>query len=383
MESAIRFFQAPAKSYFLFGPRGTGKSTWIREHYPDALILDLLAPEVYREYKAHPERFRQWVLAHSKQTLFVIDEVQKVPGLLDVVHELIELKRGWIFVLTGSSARKLKQQGVDLLAGRALRKVMHPFMAAELAQQFDFERGLRYGMLPVFWESKEPREDLAAYVALYMKEEVQQEGLVRHIEHFARFLETISFSQGSILSYANIARDCHLNAKTVENYVSILEDLLLSFKVPVFTKKAKRVLSAHAKFYYFDTGVFQALRPQGPLDGPAEMAGIALESLVGQHLRAWIDYSQETADLSFWRTKSGLEVDFVVYGTLGFYAIEVKNTATIKPNDVRGLVEFGKDYPESQRIMVYRGARKLLKDGILYYPAEEFVRALKPNQMIE
>jgi predicted AAA+ superfamily ATPase len=379
MESVLRVFHPPAKSYFLFGARGTGKSTWIEQYYTDAKVINLLEPDQYRTYRSFPERLQEFVLAHPDTSVFVIDEVQKAPDLLSVVHILIEKKRPWLFVLTGSSARKLKREGVDLLAGRAQLKHLHPFMAAELKEKFSLTKSLEIGLLPLVVSSQDPVGDLKTYIALYMKEEVQAEGLVRDIGQFGRFLEAISFSQGSVINYSNIARDCDVSGKTVENYVAILEDLLLGFTLPVFVKKAKRNLAIKPKFYFFDVGVYLAIRPKGPLDQPTEIQGHAVETLVAQHLRAWLDYSSKNGELFFWRTKSGLEVDFIIYGEIGFYAIEVKNSSRIKPQDLRGLHEFKNDYPQCQCILLYHGKEKLLKDHILCYPLEDFLLALAPE----
>ncbi len=373
-----RFFKAPKKSFFLFGPRGTGKSTLIRQLYPDAPYIDLLDPEIYRRYLVSPESLRGFVQAYSNHPTFIIDEVQKVPDLLSVVHQLIEEKKGWQFVLTGSSSRKLKRSGVDLLAGRAALKTLHPFMSSEIKGLFLLEKALHIGLLPLVVDSENPAEDLRAYIALYMKEEVLQEGIIRHAEHFGRFLEAISFSQASVLNYSTIARDCGISSKTVETYIGILEDLLLSFRLPVFSKKAKRHLIAHPKFYFFDAGVYESIRPKGPLDQPEEISGHTLETLVAQHLRAWLDYSQKSGQLFFWRTKSKLEVDFIVYGEIGFLAIEVKNSAKIRRNELRGLKEFKKDYPEATCLFLYRGIEKRMIDGILCAPVEEWLANLEP-----
>ena len=380
MGIAIRFFQTPAKSFFLFGARGAGKSTWIQQFYPDAKVIDLLEPDQYRIYRSFPERLKEFVLAHASTVVFVIDEIQKAPELLSVVHALIEKKRGWIFVLTGSSARKLKREGVDLLAGRAQLKHLHPFMASELKKKFSLEKSLKYGLLPLIFDSQDSENDLKAYVALYMKEEVQMEGLVRNIGQFGRFLEAISFSQSSVLNYSNIARDCQVSSKTVENYVSILEDLLLCFLIPVFSKKAKRLLSSHPKFYFFDVGIYKSIRPTGPLDNPEEINGHAIETLIAQHLRAWLDYSKKTGELFFWRTKSGLEVDFIIYGQIGFYALEVKSSNRIRTSDLKGLKAFKKDYPQSQCFLIYGGKEKLMKGDILCYPLKDFLLALTPEE---
>ena len=383
MELVPRFFKEPGQSYFLFGPRGTGKSTWLKMRHDNALFIDLLAPEVFREYAARPERLRDVAYASGPGKTIVIDEIQKLPVLLDVVHQLMEEHRGWRFIMTGSSARKLKRSGVDLLAGRAAIKRMYPFMAGELGAGFALERALRNGMVPLVLNAPDPREALRAYIALYLREEVQLEGIIRNIGAFSRFLETVSFSHGSILNVSNVARECQVERKTVEGYLSILEDLLLSFKVPVFTRKAKRRLSAHPKFYLFDTGVFTALRPRGPLDDVSEIHGPALEGLIAQHLRAWCGYREEMCELYFWRTRSGLEVDFVLYGESTFWAIEVKNSETIHPKMLNGLLAFKKDYPQAGALLLYRGRERLVQKGVLCISCDAFLRALTPGRSIK
>ncbi len=380
MAEVRRFFHPPATHFFLFGPRGTGKSTWLRGSYPDALWIDLLRPEVERQLAARPERLRELVAGNPGRTVVVVDEVQKAPALLDVVHDLIERHTGHRFVLTGSSARRLRREGVDLLAGRALRRALHPFMAAELGERFDLDAALRHGLVPLVWSAPDPEETLRSYVALYLREEVQNEGLVRRFEGFARFLEAVSFSHGAVLNLAEVARECQVSRKTVEGYLSILEDLLLAFRIPVFTRRAQRRLVAHSKLFWFDAGVFRALRPAGPLDRPEEIAGAALEGLVAQHLRAWIDYSASDCTLSFWRTKSGTEVDFVVYGRDGFWALEVKHTGTVRPADLRGLRAFRDDYPEAALRLLHRGEEALEVDGIPCLPCADFLRRLAPGR---
>jgi predicted AAA+ superfamily ATPase len=342
--------------------------------------VDLLRPEVHRQFLARPERLRELVAGNPGQPVVVIDEVQKAPILLDVVHDLIERRAGPLFILTGSSARKLKREGVDLLAGRALLRSLHPFMAAELGDRFDLDAALRHGLVPLVWSSAEPAEVLKAYVGLYLKEEVQMEGLVRRYDGFARFLEAVSFSHAAILNVSEVARECQVSRKTVEGFLEILEDLLLAFQISVFTKRAQRNLTAHPKFFWFDAGVFTTLRPAGPLDRPEEIGGAALEGLVAQHLRAWIDYSGEDATLSFWRTKAGTEVDFVVYGRNGFWALEVKRSTSIRPADLRGLKAFREDYPEAELRLLYGGNEALDVDGIRCLPCNDFLRRLVPGQ---
>ena len=381
MEFSVRFFQAPQQSFFLFGPRGTGKSTWLKQHYTDAEVIDLLAPEVFRTYSARPERLRE-VTRGSKSKTIIIDEVQKIPELLDVVHALIEERAKRRFILTGSSARKLKRAGVDLLAGRAIVKTMHPFMAAELGESFTLAESLQTGLVPLVTSSPDPLETLASYIALYLKEEVQMEGIVRNIGAFSRFLEAVSFSHGSTLNVSEVARECQVKRKTVDNYLAVLHDLLLCFQLPVFSRRAKRHLISHPKFYYFDSGVFRSVRPTGPLDSPHEIDGAGLEGLVAQHLRAWIAYGNSECNLFYWRTKSGVEVDFILYGQDTFLAIEVKNSAKINSKMLKGLTAFKEDYPEAQSLLLYRGNERLVINDTLCLPCEQFLRDLIPGQPI-
>lgn len=379
MESTPRYFIPPADHFFLLGPRGTGK-TWLTQRYfPQALRVDLLEPETLRSLAARPERLRELIAARPEVRHVLIDEVQKLPELLEVAHLLIEEKQGIQFIFTGSSARKLRRAGVNLLGGRAAQKSLHPFMASELGNQFSLETALRLGMLPIVCAGKVPEDVLRAYNGLYLREEVQMEGLVRNVGSFSRFLEAISFSQAAVLNLANVARECHVNRKTVEGYLEILEDLLLAFRVPVFTRRAQRELATHPKFFFFDAGVYRANRPSGPLDSPSEIDGAALESLVAQHLRAWCDYSTGNHSLHYWQTRSRVEVDFVVYGESGFHALEIKNSGQVRNEDLRGLKSFGEDFPESQRWLLYRGHERFVRDGILCMPCEEFLLQLKPN----
>ncbi len=382
MAKPVRFFEPPAGHFFLLGPRGTGKSTWLRAAYPDALWLDLLAPEEHRLYLSRPELLRELVLGHPEQRTVVIDEVQRAPELLSVVHQLVERGPGPRFVLTGSSARKLRRAGVDLLAGRAVMRSLHPFLAAELGKLFRLEDALTTGLVPLVWDAAQPADVVKAYVGLYLREEVQQEGLVRSLPSFSRFLEAVSFSHGQAINLAEVARECAVGRKTVEGYLQILEDLLLCFRLPVFRRRAQRLLTVHPKFYWFDAGVFVATRPAGPLDRPAEIGGAALEGLVAQHLRAWVDYSGYDLALSFWRTKAGAEVDFVLYGRDGFWAIEVKSSSRVRPQDLRALKSFGEDYPEAQLRLLYRGSDALEVEGIRCLPVERFLLGLIPGQAL-
>jgi len=382
MATTGRFLQAHTGSFFLFGPRGTGKSTWLRSLRDQAIWIDLLDPETLRLFQARPERLQERIAAQPAVTEVVIDEVQKAPALLDVVHTLVEGERPLRFVLTGSSARKLRRGAANLLAGRLTELNMHPFMAAELGDGFDLQRALEVGLVPLVWSAAEPGHTLRAYASLYLQQEVQAEALVRNVGGFARFLEAISFSHGALLNLSEVARECQIGRKTVEGYLEILEDLLLSFRIPVFTRRAKRHLVVHDKFYYFDAGVYRSIRPKGPLDSPEEIEGMALEGLIAQHLRAWASYRSVPAELCYWRTKSGSEVDFVVYGADVFVAIEVKRSRNVYATDLRALKAFQVDYPEAQVCLLYMGLEAIKINGVLCLPCDTFLRNLNPGGSI-
>ena len=302
--------------------------------------------------------------------------------MLQLTHDLrrVYQQGGWRFVLTGSSARKLRRSGVDLMAGRAVVRTMHPFMAAELRDAFDLQAALQRGMLPLVLGSDDPIDTLQSYLAVYVREEVQMEGLVRDLDRFSRVLETVSFSHAQLLNTSNIARDAGVGRKAVEGYLGVLEDMLLSFRLPVFRKRAARATVAHDKLYLFDCGVFRWLRPSGPLDRPEEIAGAALEGLVAQHLRAWLAYRNGGDRLFYWRTRAGSEVDFVIYGPAQFSAIEVKHSATVRHSDLRGLRSFHADYPEAQCLLLYLGDEELYLDGVRCLPCDRFLRRLHPQR---
>ena len=374
-----RFFDLPKQSFFLFGPRGTGKSTWLRAQLPDSLYVDLLKPGLHRRLAARPERLRELLAGSPGVQTVVIDEIQRAPELLSVVHAVLEEPSPPRFVPTGSSARKLRRGEVNLLGGRALHCTLHPFMAAELPV-FDLEEALQLGLVPMILDASDPERTLDAYASLYIDQEVRAEGLTRDIGAFARFLEAISFSHGGQLNLASVARECEVSRRMVEAYVGILVDLLMAFRLPVFRKRAKRATVARDEFYLFDAGVFRSLRPTGPLDRPGDIDGQALEGLVAQHLRAWAAYSTEDASLFYWRTQAGTEVDFVVYGSAGFHAFEVKNAGRVHSADLRALRTFRTDYPEAEAALLYRGRDRLRIDGIWCLPVDEFLRQMLPDR---
>ena len=377
-----RILIPPRESFFLFGPRGTGKSTWLLHAYPNATRIDLLQPEQERLYLAAPERLREIVDAVPEGSVIILDEIQRAPGLLPVVHSMIEEGKNVQFIMTGSSARKLRREVGNLLGGRALLRLMPPFFAAELNASFRLETALKVGLIPMIYEAKDPEEKILNYVGVYLREEIIAEGLVRQVGNFARFLEVLSFSHGQILNVNDIARETQIKRTTVDNYLEILEDLLIAFRLPVFTRRAQRVLIQHPKFYYFDVGVFRSLRPKGLLDKEAELEGPALEGLVAQHLRAWVQAQKETHQFCFWRTRSQVEVDFVIYGPKGFWAIEVKRGSNVHGQDLKALHLFCEEYPEATPLFLYLGKERRKIDGIDCIPLVEFLLRIHPERAI-
>ena len=280
------------------------------------------------------------------------------------------------FILTGSSARKLKHQEVNLLAGRALTYHLYPLTAAELGSDFTLEHALNYGQLPATFNEPDIKRYLEAYVTTYLREEVLYEGLTRNLGTFARFLETASFSQGAVLNLSEIARECACHRKVAENYFSILEDMMVAERLPVFSKKAKRRMMAHPKFYFFDTGIYRTLRPRGPLDTTEEIEGAALETLVYQEIKAMNDYLDLGYSVFYWRTANQLEVDFILYGQRGIVAIEVKRTNKISTKQLKGLKAFLEDYPASKAYFIYQGERIMSDGQIQILPVEIFLRQM-------
>lgn len=362
------------KSFFLFGPRGTGKTTWVRATFPGALYLDLLKAEIYNDLLANPGRLENLIPKNFKSWV-IIDEVQRIPELLNEVHRLIESEK-LKFILTGSSARKLRKRGQNLLGGRALTYFMHPLTAVELGKDFDLNQALRFGRLPSVYREENPKKYLESYVKTYLEEEIRQEGLTRNIGAFARFLETASFSQGGVLNVSAIAREAAVERKVAENYFSILEDLLIGYRLPVFSKKAKRRLITHEKFYFFDIGVYRTLRPAGPLDWPEMIDGAALETLFFQELLAINEYLDLGYKLYYYRTALGQEVDFVLYGPKGIKAFEVKRTARPAPAMFKGLRTFSQEYPEADTYLIYQGKNELREKKVRVIPAESALQKL-------
>lgn len=375
-----RLLERPLKadqSFFLFGPRGTGKTSWIRAQLREALVIDLLETSAFIDLSARPDRLEQMIPPDFSNWI-VIDEVQKIPALLNEVHRLIESK-GYRFILTGSSARSLKKKGVNLLAGRALSFKMFPLTAVELGKDFHLRNSLQFGHLPYVYSKRSEQailDYLEAYTQTYLREEVIQEGLTRNVGAFSRFLEVASFSQASVINMSEIARETSIHRKVIEDYFQIVEDLLLAERIPIFTKRAKRKLITHSKFFFFDVGVYRTLRPRGLYDSPEEGDGAAFETLLYQELQAINHYFNFQYKMYFWRTIDKVEVDFVLYGPRGILAFEVKRAEKIDQRDLKGLKLFGEDYPEAKLFFFYGGKKREFVGNIQIIPLEEALPSL-------
>ena len=356
-------------SVFLFGPRGTGKTSWIKSHLPDALYFDLLNYGVYSSLKTKPQKLAS-VITPNYDGWIVIDEVQMIPELLNEVHRLIE-SRKLRFLLTGSSARSLRKAGVNLLAGRALTYNMHPLVIQEIGSSFNLNHSLQFGMLPAVVNHEDPQKYLESYVKTYIREEVLQEGLTRNIGAFTQFLEAASFSQGQVINCSEIARELSINRLIVTNYFDILNDLLIASRLEPFKVRAKRQSIAHNKFYFFDCGVYRTVRPHGLLDSTQEAEGSTPETLFLQSLQAINDYFNLGYKIYFWRTLAGNEVDFVLYGPRGLHAFEIKRSSTVTSDALKGLKSFQKDYPEAKTYLINTGALREYHGSMQVIPIEQ------------
>jgi predicted AAA+ superfamily ATPase len=340
-----------SKSYFLFGPRQTGKSTFVKSLLgPKDLYIDLLPQRNFLNYAKNPGKLRQEILAHlydKGDSIVVIDEIQKIPALLDEVHELIESK-GVLFILTGSSARKLRRGGANLLAGRAYTYHMFPLTFSEIGKRFDLDRALKIGTLPVLWESdkEDYHEFLKAYTETYLKEEIAAEGLVRDIGPFAQFLDIAAANDGETVNFSNIARTCSVSAKTVQQYYQILEDTFLAFRLPAWHKSARRRLVSHPRFYFFDTGVTNSLAHTLSEQLNPQIRGRRFEQFVIGQLMSFIHYSRLDIQMYYWRTNHGAEVDVLLSKGLQIIcALEIKSSKNIAEESLSGLKSFIEDNP--------------------------------------
>lgn len=377
-----RILNPPSQSFFLLGPRGTGKSTWLRALFPDAHLIDLLSEATYQSLLANPASLANQLRAVHPGKWVIIDEVQRLPALLNEVHRFIEQKR-LKFVLCGSSARKLKRSGVNLLAGRALNRSMHPFVPEELGESFDVDNALQFGLLPIVWDSVEKSETLTAYAQLYLKEEIQAEALVRNLSGFARFLPIAALYQGQALNVSNIAREAGIARTTVVGYLEILEETLLCFRLPAFEAKMRVRERKLPKWYWCDPGLVRAIKRSSGVLIPEE-TGALFEGLVAQLLRAYIDYRRIFDVMYYWAPAGSVktEVDFILLRNREFVAVEVKSGRVFSKRWCRGLRAITDLKGLQRRVIVYpHGPLLRTEDGIDVMSFDYFAGLLAENRL--
>ena len=376
-----RLTPVPNRSFFLFGPRGVGKSTWARSALPDALRLDLLDEALFVDLLGDPSLFRDLVSGRRRDEWVIIDEVQRIPGLLNEVHRLIE-ERGVRFALLGSSARKLKTAGSNLLAGRAIHMEMYPLTATELGEDFSLDDALRYGTIPLVWAANDRREVLRSYTHLYLREEIRAEAAVRNLSGFVRFLPLAALMHAQTVNSASLARDAGIARSTVSGYLEILEDTLLITRLSAFEAKLRVRERRRPKLYWVDPGLVRAVKRQfGPVT--AEERGALLEGWVFGAIRAHAERQLLYDDITYWAPiQSRTEVDFVLSRDDARLAIEVKAATRYNTTMLKGLRSIA-DLPSlARRILIYNGRRAFqTEDGIQVWPLAHFHQALKEGHL--
>ena len=357
------------KSCFLLGARQTGKTSLIQNQFNDCRIYNLLDSEIFLKLSQNPKRLEEEITDNRK--IIVIDEIQKLPELLDTVHLIIE-KYGINFLLTGSSARKLRRGGVNLLGGRARIRYLYPFVYRELGDKFNLARALNYGLIPSIYLSDDPQEDLGAYAGLYLREEVAAEGFARNMPAFSRFLSVAALSSGNMLNYAKISSDAQVPSSTVQEYFQILRDTQIGFDLKPWKETQKRKPVSTAKFYFFDNGILRYLqnRPFFNIESPE--TGYFFESFMANELRAYCSYSRR-GDLFYWRSKSGYEVDFIINGAT---AVEVKASKNISGRDLRGIKALMEENNLKNYVIVSLESEKRRVEGIKILPWKYFLSVL-------
>ena len=365
------------KSFFLFGPRATGKTTLVRQQLSEkAFIIDLLDSRYFLRLSSAPHELES-LIAATPADIIVIDEIQRIPELLNEIHRLIETRK-FTFLLTGSSARKLRRGRANLLAGRVWNAGMFPLIYNEISD-FDLSRYLRYGGMPAVYLSEYPEEELDAYVNTYLKEEILAEGLIRRLPPFSRFLKTMALANGDMINFTKLANDCQVPASTVREYVGLLEDTLVGFLLPAWTKSRKRKAIKTGKFYFFDPGITHMLAGTESLDRNSNLYGKSFEQFIGMELRAYLSYSRKKIPLTYWRAKSGHEVDFLL-GTRT--AIEVKASRKISKNDFKGLSYIKEEGVFQNLILVSQDPVSTLTGGILTIPWQKFISDLWKDKFV-
>ena len=365
------------KSFFLFGPRATGKTTVIRQQLSErANMIDLLDSRFFLKLSSSPHELESLIEATPAE-LVVIDEIQRIPELLNEIHRLIENKK-ITFLLTGSSARKLRRGRANLLAGRVWEARMFPFIQRELAD-FDLDRYLRYGGLPAVYLSEYPEEELDAYVNTYLREEIMAEGLIRRLPPFSRFLKTMALSNGEMINFTKLANDCQVPPSTVAEYVGLLEDTQIGFRLPAWTESKKRKAIKTGKFYFFDPGVTHVLAGTETLDRNSDLYGKSFEQFICMELRAYMSYKRKKLSLTYWRSKNGHEVNFLLGNKT---AIEVKASKKISKNDFKGLRYLNEEGIFHNLIFVSQDPVESRTDSILTLHWERFLSELWQDKFI-
>ena len=365
-------------SVFFWGARQVGKSTLVKKLFPDAKIYDLLKSDEYSRLLRRPQLLREELMSYDETNVVVIDEIQKIPALLDEVHWLI-VNRGIRFVLCGSSARKLKRVGTNLLGGRALPVMLFPFVSAEIPD-FDLFRAINNGMIPRHYMVQNPQKRLEAYIGVYLKEEIQEEAVVRQLSSFNRFLDVAAQCDGEMINYTNIAQDCGVSATTIKEYFNILEQTLIGYMVPAFTLSKKRRAITTKKFYYFDVGVVNYLLNRSNLLPGSIDFGHAFEHFMIQEIIAYLSYNEKKEKLSYWRTSNGYEVDAIIGDAR--VAIEFKSSEEVQSKHTKGLKAFEEDFPDAKKIIVSLDRNKRILNGIEVIPAMEFLQMLWSGNII-
>ena len=366
------------EAMFLFGGRQTGKSTLLKERFPNAVYIDLLKSDVRNRFKQHPEEFRESLLRYSPETLVIVDEIQKIPDLLDEVHWLMVNKGLW-FILSGSSARKIRRSGANNLGGRAIPETLYPLVSAEIPD-FDLDRAIQNGMIPRHYMVANARNRMRGYIDLYLKEEIIEGSLVQNVDEFVRFMEVAAIMDGEILNYENVASDCEVSANTVKAYYKILVDTLLGFEVPAYRKAIKRKLYKSPRFYYFDVGIANYLTKRYYLAPKTPEYGHAFEHLVMQEIVAYLGYKNSDEELSYWHTYENLEVDAVIGDAR--VAIEIKSTDHVDHDDKKGVMEFAKEHPDTKQILVSRDRVSRRSGDVDLYYVTDFFKALWAGEII-
>ena len=364
-------------SLFLFGARQTGKSTILRKEFPKSVFIDLLDSELRMRFKRRPSLLYEMLKDKESNTIVVIDEIPEVPELLNEVHRLIS-EKDIIFVLCGSSARKLKRKGYNTLGGRAYPCYFYPLTSNEITD-FDLDRALTYGLLPTHYLAKNPKRLLAAYVDVYLKEEIQEEALARTLTGFHRFLEIAALTNGEIVNYANIASECGVSAQTIKSYFGILEDTLVGYMIPAYTKVMKRRLVQAPRFFFFDVGLTNHLLHRDALLRGTPEYGHAFEHFIIMELIAYIGYNHKEEQLSYWRTHTGVEVDVVIGNAK--LAIEIKSADEIAKRHMKGLKSFGDDYPDCRKIIVSLDRINRKEDDIELIYVHDFLKMLWNDEL--